>query len=49
MKKNQEGSNGLKILIVGFVLVCLVIGYYYYLSNKKEEAGQETAVETTAP
>lgn len=48
MKKNQEGSNGLKILIVGFVLVCLVIGYYYYLSNKKDEAGQETAVETTA-
>lgn len=48
MKSKNESSNGFKILIVGFVLVCLVIGYYYYLSNKKAESSEETPVEITA-
>ena len=48
MKNKSEGSNGLKIVIVGLVLVCLVIGYYYYLSNKKAETSEEAPVEITA-
>ncbi len=47
MKNKSESSNGLKILIIGFVLVCLVIGYYYYLSNKKA-ASEEEPIEITA-
>lgn len=47
MKNKSESSNGLKILIIGFVLVCLVIGYYYYLSNKKA-ASEEAPIEITA-
>lgn len=41
MQKEKEGKNGLRVLIIGFILVCLVIGYYYYLSNKKTEAVEE--------
>lgn len=48
MKKKSEGSSGVKILIVGVVLVCLVIGYYYYLSNKNAEASEEVPVKLTA-
>ena len=48
MKKKSEGSSGVKILIVGVALVCLVIGYYYYLSGKKSETSEEVPIEITA-
>lgn len=32
----MKKSSGLKVLVIGIVLVVLVVGYYYYLSNVKE-------------
>lgn len=45
MKKTQ---GGVKALIIGIILMCLVLGYYYYLSNKKEDVKEETSVTLTA-
>lgn len=33
----MKKQNAIKILIIGIVLICLVLGYYYYLSNKRSE------------
>ena len=48
MKKN---SNGIKIVIIGVILAVLVVGYFYYLSNKtketKEEVVESTLVQAT--
>ena len=30
----MKKSSGIKIVIIGIVLAALVIGYYFYLSNK---------------
>ena len=40
-------KNGVKIIIVGIVLAALVIGYFYYISNKVEESKKEETVEST--
>lgn len=38
--KGAKGS-GIKVIIIGIILVCLVAGYYYYLTNKdKKETDQ---------
>lgn len=44
--KRFQGTKGMLILIV---LVCAVIGYYYYISNKDvQNSGKEESVEITA-
>ena len=34
--KGAKGST-VKVVIIGIILVCIVIGYYYYLSNKEKK------------
>lgn len=45
MKKKQ---TGIKVLIIGIVLVCLVLGYYYYLSNRKSTKDSQDNVKISA-
>lgn len=46
-----KGAKGrtVKVVIIGIILVCIVIGYYYYLSNKEkkdtDEVQKATAVQ----
>ena len=40
-------KNGIKIIIIGIILAALVIGYFYYISNKVEESKKEEVVEST--
>ena len=47
-KKKGQNANGIKVLIIGLVLICLVAGYYYYLSNKRQKAMEETPAKATA-
>ena len=42
----MKKSGGIKIVIIGIVLAALVIGYYFYLSNKTQKA-EEEVVEST--
>lgn len=47
----MKNSNGVKIVIIGVILAALVVGYFYYLSNKtkdtKEENVESTLVQAT--
>ncbi len=45
MKKSQ---SGVKVLVIGIILLCLVLGYYYYLSNKDAGVKEEAEVTVTA-
>ncbi len=47
MSKKQKQA-GVKGLIIGIVLICLVLGYYFYLSNRTNKDKQEDDVEITA-
>lgn len=47
-KKKKQSASGIKVLIIGIALIGLVAGYYYYLSNKRQEAQEEAPVKTTA-
>lgn len=42
----MKNKNGVKLLIIGIILAVLVIGYYFYLSNKTSETKEEV-VEST--
>ena len=42
----MKKSGGVKIVIIGIVLAVLVVGYFFYLSNKGKEK-QEEVVEST--
>lgn len=42
----MKKSGGIKILIIGVILAVLVVGYYFYLSNKTQEKREED-VEST--
>ncbi len=44
----EKGQGGVKVLIVAIILLCLVLGYYYYLSNKRTDKESETGAEATA-
>jgi len=44
-KHNRDGIKG---FLIGIVLICMVIGYFYYLSNKKSNETTEEVVQTTA-
>lgn len=41
-------SKGIKGLIIGIILLCLVLGYYYYLSNRKSDKEATENVKLTA-
>ena len=43
----MKKGRGIKTLIIAVVLLCLVLGYYYYLSNKKSRDA-ESNVKLTA-
>ncbi|MBQ8598033.1 MAG: hypothetical protein IJ409_09605 [Lachnospiraceae bacterium] len=45
MKKTQ---GGVKALVIGIILMCLILGYYYYLSNKETDVKEEADVTVTA-
>lgn len=47
-KKKKQSNHGIKILIIGLVLICIVTGYYYYISNKKENAQEEAYTKLSA-
>ena len=42
----MKKSSGIKIVVMGVVLAALVVGYFYYLSNKTNETKEEN-VEST--
>lgn len=37
----MKKGRGIKVLIIGVILLCLVLGYYYYLSNKKSNKDED--------
>lgn len=47
MGKKQK-QTGVKALIIGIILVCLVLGYYFYLSQKAAADKQENTVKVSA-
>ncbi|MBD5501068.1 MAG: hypothetical protein HDR10_07690 [Lachnospiraceae bacterium] len=47
VRKKGQGKAGVKVFIIGFILMGMIIGFYYYLSNIREKANDEN-IETTA-
>lgn len=47
VRKKGQGKMGVKVFIIGFILMGMIIGFYYYLSNIREKANNEN-IETTA-
>ena len=45
MKQKQSST---KVVIIGIIMLCLVLGYYYYLSNRNADVKEETDVTVTA-
>lgn len=41
MQKKPKKNGMIKGVVVGLVLVCLVLGYYFYLSNKDRSKGDQ--------
>ncbi len=39
----MKKGRGMKGLIIGVILLCLVIGYYYYLSNRRSDKTEDDA------
>lgn len=44
----KKGGSGIRIFFVGVVLICIIVGYYYHLSNRREKANQEDSAKATA-
>ncbi|MDO4305026.1 MAG: hypothetical protein Q4D94_14050 [Bacillota bacterium] len=45
--KKKHNRNGIKGFLIGIVLISIVIGYFYYLSNKKSGEAQSEEVQVT--
>lgn len=46
---SRKGSRaGLRGLIIGVILICLILGYYFYLSNRASRDEQEDVVQVSA-
>lgn len=46
---NKKGTqNGIKLFVIGLILVALVCGYYYYLSNRKTDESKKDDVKISA-
>lgn len=41
-------SNAIKGIIIGVILIGLIFGYYYYLTNKRADSKEEESVTATA-
>lgn len=48
LMKKKGGKSGVKILIIGIILIVLVCGYYFYLTSRRQKEIQENKVELTA-
>ena len=46
--KKKRSQSGIKGLIMGIILICLVLGYYYYLSSKDRAKTQEQTPSASA-
>lgn len=44
--KERRGNNGIKNIVVFGLLICLVVGYYYYLSNRNVPQPEESVSES---
>lgn len=44
----SKKSNAIKGMIIGIILIAMIFGYYYYLTNKRTESKEEAAVKSTA-
>lgn len=47
-KAKQKQEKGIKVFIIGIILICIVVGYYYHLSNRRDNASGEEEQEITA-
>lgn len=46
---SQRGCRAIKGILIGLVLIALVVGYYFYLSNRKpKEAAEDTETTVSA-
>lgn len=46
---SQRGHRAIKGILIGLVLIALVVGYYFYLSNRKpKEAAEDTETTVSA-
>ena len=46
---SQRGRRAIKGILIGLVLIALVVGYYFYLSNRKpKEAAEDTETTVSA-
>ena len=46
---SQRGRRAIKGILIGLVLIALVVGYYFYLSNRKpKEAAEDTETSVSA-
>ena len=46
---SQRGRRAIKGILIGLVLIALVVGYYFYLSNRKpKEAAEDTGTTVSA-
>lgn len=41
MSKKKKEQNPTKIVIIGVLMICLVVGYYFHISNKTEDKREE--------
>ena len=43
--KGKDGRSGIKVFVIGLILIGLVLGYFFYLSVRKgKDADEETQV-----
>lgn len=43
----EKKKKGVRIIIISIVLICLVLGYFYYLSNRKTDRNPKDDVKLT--
>ena len=41
MNRKKAKSEGYKVVIIGLILILMVGGYYFYLSNKSHKTEEE--------
>lgn len=46
---SEKKKSTIRGLVIGVILILLVAGYYFYLSNRKPEKGREEEIESITP